>query len=162
MLPTIEQTKAYYQARPKKISAAIVIFFNQAGSILIVKPNYKASWLFPGGGVDQDESPLNAARREITEELGMERQNLKPVCVDYVSGDGLALERFHFVFFGGVLNESEIGKIEVQSEELDGFKFVTAAEALGLLAPSMSRRLPHCLEAIKKEKIIYLENGEKI
>jgi 8-oxo-dGTP pyrophosphatase MutT (NUDIX family) len=42
-----------------------------AGRILLVNPNYKPDWDMPGGMAEANESPLDAARREIREELGL-------------------------------------------------------------------------------------------
>jgi 8-oxo-dGTP pyrophosphatase MutT (NUDIX family) len=41
--------------------------------VLLVRHTYGSpAWDLPGGGVKRDEQPLNAARREIGEELGIE------------------------------------------------------------------------------------------
>ncbi|SFK33885.1 ADP-ribose pyrophosphatase YjhB, NUDIX family [Methylocapsa palsarum] len=41
-------------------------------SLLVVRSSYRNEWNFPGGGVRPGESPEAAARRELTEEIGLE------------------------------------------------------------------------------------------
>jgi 8-oxo-dGTP diphosphatase len=47
--------------------------FDDAGRILCVRTNYAAkSWSTPGGRVESGESPLEALKREVLEESGLE------------------------------------------------------------------------------------------
>jgi 8-oxo-dGTP pyrophosphatase MutT (NUDIX family) len=49
---------------------AAVLFTDTGGRVLLVEPTYKDYWEVPGGAVDADESPYDAAVREVKEELG--------------------------------------------------------------------------------------------
>src|SRR5687768_17120431 len=66
---TKEEKAAWLAAQPKKVLSSKVLLFDTAGRVLVVKPSYKKNWDIPGGIVDQGESPLEAATREVTEEL---------------------------------------------------------------------------------------------
>ena len=47
--------------------------FDEGGRILCVRMNYgKRGWTTPGGRVESDESPLDALKREVLEETGLE------------------------------------------------------------------------------------------
>ena len=47
--------------------------FDDAGRILCVRTNYAAkTWSTPGGRVESGESPLDALKREVLEESGLE------------------------------------------------------------------------------------------
>jgi len=46
-----------------------VLLRNDEGQILLVEPTYKNHWELSGGVVDADESPYDAAVRELKEEL---------------------------------------------------------------------------------------------
>jgi predicted NUDIX family NTP pyrophosphohydrolase len=50
--------------------AAGVLFLDENEHILLVVPSYKDYLDIPGGYVEPGESPRNAARREVREELG--------------------------------------------------------------------------------------------
>ncbi|TSC60418.1 MAG: hypothetical protein LiPW15_296 [Parcubacteria group bacterium LiPW_15] len=49
----------------------------------MVKNNYGnyESWMFPGGGIKKGETPAQAAKREVEEEVGIEVEDLKEIGV---------------------------------------------------------------------------------
>lgn len=63
--------------------AAGVLFRDDAGAVLLVKPTYKAGWDFPGGYVEPGESPKQDAQREVREELGFEADIGELLVVDW-------------------------------------------------------------------------------
>ena len=52
-----------------RVSAKALIF-NQQGDVLLVKEHYD-DWNLPGGGVDHGETPQQAIKRELQEEIGL-------------------------------------------------------------------------------------------
>jgi len=150
----------YYDSLAKKPMGADVLFLNDKNEMLVVKPNYKDEWLLPGGTLESGESPREGAVRESKEEIGLNIEIQKMLCVDYSrtpEGDNLK-----FVFFGGILNSEQISNIKLQEAELLEFKFVSLEEALKLFGPRKIKRIPHCFEALKNNTVAYLENGESI
>ena len=152
----------FYQALPTKRGAAGVIFFNNKKQILIVKPNYRDGWLLPGGAIDDNESPRQAAQREVKEELDLHTSKLTLVCVDYKVKHNYKPEGYFFGFYGGKLSNKEIKSITLQNEELTEMKFVDTSEAKGKLMPGIVNRLDEVMSAIKNNKAIYLENGQEV
>jgi len=69
---------------PSKHVAAGCVFLDEDGRVLLVEPVYKQPWELPGGGVEAGESPFDACRREVAEELGL----IRPPSVSSASTTG--------------------------------------------------------------------------
>lgn len=62
---------AYCEGMSQRLAAYGVCVYN--GRVLLVRmhsPGGDGTWTLPGGGVEQDEDPFNAATRELEEETG--------------------------------------------------------------------------------------------
>lgn len=110
------------------ITAIIALFYNdrvlilQRGSTAPWEPN---KWSLVGGGVDKGETPLEAVKREVFEEVGLKPTNIKFIkelktndigTIVYYIGDlvsdevELDYENSHYKF--------------INKEEIDNFEFV--------------------------------------
>ena len=155
-----EEGLRWHNSLPTKRVASSVLFRNSDGKVLIVKPNYRDYWNFPGGVVESNESPLDGAIRETKEEIGIliSPATLTFLAVDYgpkqASGknDILSID-----FDGGILSDSQIDNIIIQAEELDEYRFVDESELGTFLKPEKAKRI---YNALKSKTAIYLENGE--
>ena len=59
-----------------------MIISNLSGAILLLRHSYGPQvWALPGGGIEHGEDPVDAARREVLEELGLELGKLEQVGV---------------------------------------------------------------------------------
>lgn len=67
------------KARTAKIKARATIICLQSGKILLVRKK-GGKWNFPGGAIEQDESPVVAAARELQEETSIEGHGLLLLC----------------------------------------------------------------------------------
>jgi 8-oxo-dGTP pyrophosphatase MutT (NUDIX family) len=74
----------YIASLARKRMAAGALFRDEDGRVLLVDPTYKPTWDLPGGAVEKEESPYAACRREVAEELGLDRSPGRVLVVDWV------------------------------------------------------------------------------
>ncbi len=150
--------KEYQKRLPKKRVSAAGLIFNDAGEILIVKTTYKKHWSMPGGTVDQDESPKDACKRELREELGLDLKPGKLLSVSYEWPKDDGIEVLMFYFNCSVLGQEQIEKIKLQEEEIEKYQFIKIEKIREFLSETTSRKLERAIEILKGEnKSIYLE-----
>lgn len=98
-----------------EIDCAVAIIFNDEGKILLTQRNDPQNpfahmkWQFPGGGVENGESPSEAALREILEETGLIIELLSDMAIryDHPEDNGkylIKLFGFPAKFIGGELD----------------------------------------------------------
>ena len=143
-----------HQASKDIVVAGIIT--DETGKVLIVKPEYKEGWIFPGGLVEIGESPSSAFKREMIAEIGIEVQSTRLLSVDY---RGQNEEYVMFIFDGGVFTEEMKEQIKLPPQLLE-YRFVDTDEAMQLLRPNSARRLQPTLAARQKTGIAYLEHQE--
>ncbi|MDT0451964.1 NUDIX hydrolase [Streptomyces hesseae] len=124
---------------------ASVLITNPQDRVLIVHPaKADAPWALPGGVVELGESPLDAARREVREELGL--------VLDVQTHDLFAVEwleatrpgrrdRLVFVFAGPQLSPADHDRITLQYDEIDAWRWEPPTSALRLLHPRIAARI---------------------
>ena len=61
-----------WQPSDRVWAAAGMLLIHRDGRIFVVEPVYKDTWEIPGGVVEPGESPREACRREVGEELGLD------------------------------------------------------------------------------------------
>lgn len=158
----------YVASLARKRMASTAIFRDEEGRVLIVNPVYKEPWELPGGSVEENESPHAACRREVAEELGLDRPPGRVLAVDWVPAQTigpdqtLLPEGVTILYDGGVLSPAEIKQIVFADGELSDFAFVTADEAAERVTPLLARRIAACLEACEAGTVASLENGSPV
>lgn len=116
--------KNWMDAQPKRMVSAGVLLENQTGQLLVVKAGYRDYWTIPGGIVEQNETPRQAAAREALEEVGLA---LDPNSLDFVSAANRASTQAHtlqFVFSTTL----PVTEIALQAGEIEAFEFVSKAQ----------------------------------
>jgi ADP-ribose pyrophosphatase YjhB (NUDIX family) len=141
-------------ATPRVAAGALIR--DTQGRILLVRPTYKDGWDIPGGYVEPGESPAAACRRELREELGLDRHPGRLLLVDWAphpdEGDKLL-----FVFDGGTLSNTSEAKPD--GTEVAEARFVASVEIASLMPPRLARRITTATTAPEDS---YAENGVSV
>jgi 8-oxo-dGTP diphosphatase len=146
--------------QPRKRVSADAVIRDSGGRILLVDPRYKPNWDLPGGMAEANEPPVEAVRRELREELGLDIQMSGLLVVDWVSPHDPWDDLITFVFEGGELSDEEAATLAISDNELATFEFCTTELAQQRLRPYVWRRLARALEAADTRQTLYLHDGE--
>lgn len=139
--------------------AAGALIRDGAGRVLLVEPTYKSGWEVPGGAVEAEESPSAACRREVLEELGLDRPVGRVLAVDWVPSRPERPEGLILVYDGGVLSEADIAAIRLPADELASYAFVDVEQVTKLASALLARRIAGCMQAVAMGTVVSLENG---
>ena len=125
----ISNKKKWLDKLPKRVSSAALILENSAEQILVVKANYKPYWTLPGGIIDPDETPKEAAVRETFEEVGLKVASKDVSFVAVIDRKSDVAQTYQFVF-KAVLPPGAVHDIILQAAEIDEFALVTKTQVL--------------------------------
>ena len=115
------------------------------------RPSYGAWWQMPQGGIDDGETPRDAALRELTEETGLSPQNvdiiqesqvwhtydLPPELLGHVWGGryGGQKQKWYALSFNGDDSEVSITPDDPKMIEFDAWRWADHNEVLDLIVP---------------------------
>ncbi|MEX0896099.1 MAG: NUDIX hydrolase [Patescibacteria group bacterium] len=98
----------------ERSNGAFVAVVNAENEILLVKlyryPIGQLSWELPGGGIDEGETQLEAALREVTEETGLTLDTAEPIGAFYTL-NSCSAEKSH-VFI------AHVGDVSVSADDV--------------------------------------------
>ncbi|MFC8518181.1 NUDIX domain-containing protein [Streptomyces sp. NPDC057257] len=156
MAPNEHEAK---MAHPRMAAGAL--FFDADGRVLMVEPTYKKYWDIPGGYVEVGESPLQAAVREVGEELGITPPLGRLLAVDWAPSDAEG-DKVLYLFDGGHLTPEVVAGVTLQADEIKSFKFLSPGEVAERTIPRLARRIRAAIEARSSGAApIYLEHGQQ-
>lgn len=142
-------------ATPRIAAGAL---FVEDDRILLVRKTYGKGWDIPGGYVDTGESPAMACRRELKEELGIEREPQRLLVVDWAPHPDEG-DKILYIFDSGELGTDE-HRIQLASGELDRWEWVSVSRLAGYVIPRLTRRLASAHQAHAAGTPLYLEHGQ--
>lgn len=150
----------YYSTQPKKRVGAGVLFFNEHGEVLIVKPNYLEKWLWIGGGVEEGEAPKATALRECQEEIGITPGSVRLAFVNYLppqpTGQSDILQ---FLFVSELVDDNFINKLTLQDSEIEDARFVPVGELASYMHEYRARAIQTYWKNHQDTTALYLEDG---
>lgn len=161
-MTTDDEIAALYASLPLKRVAAGALFVEGSGAaerVLLVEPTYKDVWDIPGGVVEAEESPRAGCRREVREEIGLDRPVGGLLGVDWVPTVPPRTEGLMLLYDGGPLAEHETAAIRLGVDEIRSWRWATREEVRGLASPRTASRIIACLAARRAGDTVYLEAG---
>jgi 8-oxo-dGTP diphosphatase len=148
---------------PRIPASSGAVIFDERGRLLIANPTYKAHWTIPGGIMEADgETPWEACRREVREEVGLTVEDGHLAAVDFLRPRAAKPDKpggMRFLFDCGALPDAVLDTITLQVEELSEYRLVDVDEALTLLSGPLRRRVGAALAA---KACVYLEDGRPV
>jgi 8-oxo-dGTP diphosphatase len=141
-------------------ASAGAMIFDRRGRLLILKPTYKSGWTIPGGVMEADgETPWEACRREVREECGLEVRTGRLACVDFRRPRPGRPGGMRFLFDCGALDDTSLGAVVLQAEEISEHRLAALPAALALLRKPIRRRVKAATSA---RALVYLEQGRPV
>lgn len=122
------EVQNYLASRVARPSSAGVILEDESGKALVLKANYKQYWSFPGGWVEDEQTPLEAAVRELEEEAGISLAEDSLEFAYVVSRKSELMQTYQFIFRTTQLYEGQ--ELVLQPSEIDEACFVSKDEVL--------------------------------
>ena len=123
-----EETARWAASLERRASCAVAWLETNDGRIVIVKSDYKAHWALPGGIIDAGETPRQAVRREVMEEVGITLP-LDAFTFESVSHVPHAdLGVFYLFIFSAHVSDAQVDGIVLQVSEIEALKLVTRDE----------------------------------
>lgn len=124
-----ESTKIFLRDRVARPASAGVIITNKHDHALVLKAHYKSYWSFPGGWIEKNQTPLQAAVRELEEETNIliDQEQLSFAFILNRVSD--IMQSYQFIFKSN-LDVDDSHDILPQATEIEAWRFVTREEVL--------------------------------
>ena len=128
--------------KPNRAGVKIIIKNNN--EILLLKRTYgKKAWTLPGGGISKNETPEDAVRRELKEEVGINLINITQH--GSFQHEGKDIKDLVYVFSADVQNNT----LNINNYEIQEAKWFNIEELKDKIAEWQTPILKKCLESAK-------------
>lgn len=152
--PEVDASEGFSKPR----AAAGALIRDETGKVLMIHPTYKPYWDLPGGYIERGETPSEACRRELNEELGLDVRLGNMLVVDWAPAQNEG-DKLLFVFDGGRLTSQQKSVIQLPEDELKEYAYLTLDEIEQRCPARLARRIRQAAQA---KTTTYLEHGHPI
>lgn len=119
----------------KRADGAGALVINPQNEVLLIKqyryPIQDWEWNIPGGGIDNDEDPSTAVKREVEEETGLKIKSIEKIRKYYPLSS--CSTELYSLFLAKVGNENLEMKQRLEDESIAEMKFISIDEALCMI-----------------------------
>jgi 8-oxo-dGTP diphosphatase len=150
----VTEAEQFRVAQPRVAAGAL--FLDERGRVLLGHARYKDHWDLPGGYVEPGESPHQACRREVREELSIDVEIGGHLVVDWapIESEG---DKLLFIFEGGHLDRLESARLP--DGELDAWRFIDPRTLDDYVPARLARRIRTAIQARSIGAATYAEHG---
>lgn len=106
----------FYETASDEVFQFAVIVSQYKGKWVFCKHRERTTYECPGGRREENESINETAKRELWEETGAKKYDLRPVCVYSVVRD--AEESFGMLYFADIIEFEKLPPFEMEKMEL--------------------------------------------
>lgn len=128
------------------ITASAFILSPDSKSVLLIEHKKYRKWLIPGGHVDPEETPVEAARREAEEEVGIREmtllsQSILDIDIHRIPSSEKRGEPEHWHFDVRFLFQAHQDRVSLNLEEATDYRWVSLSEAKRLRDRPLTRMI---------------------
>jgi 8-oxo-dGTP pyrophosphatase MutT (NUDIX family) len=144
---------------PTKRVIAQGLLRDEAGRVLMCQLTYKPDWDLPGGVVEPGESPHDAVRREVEEELGVVVSPQRLLAVDWLPPWAGWDDACLFVFDLQTVSSALVEQMAFAPREIAAVHWCTSADVEAHSRVPTADRIRSALEAAASGTTDFLHSG---
>ncbi len=141
---------------PSHCAAAGLLIRSTAGRVLLVKTFNRSSLILPGGIIEADEPPAEAAEREVLEELALTIKADRLLVVEHQPPRPGRPSVLQFVFGADRTIDADV-PLRLQPDEIEAVSWLTDDQAVERHDPIARRRAAAMFAAERDRQVRYLD-----
>ena len=122
----------------------IVILSKDKKGFVFVKHKDRTTWEIPGGHIEPGETPLEAAKRELSEETGALDFKIEAICTYSVENNEIIT--YGGLFYAEILSYSP--KLDFEIEKIESFKNIPENLTYPQIQPHLFQEIVKRLEIL--------------